>query len=36
MQYDWFQVNFLGCFLNLNLEFKTNLNHKQYSFPNLQ
>jgi hypothetical protein len=31
MQYDWFQVNFLGCFLNLNLEFKTKLNHKQYS-----
>ena len=31
MQYDWFQVNFLGCFLNLNLKFKTKLNHKQYS-----
>ena len=31
MEYDWFQVNFLGCFLNLNLEFKTKLNHKQYS-----
>ncbi len=31
MQYDWFQVNFLGCFLNLDLAVKKELNYRQYS-----
>ena len=31
MQYDWFQVNFLGCFLNLNLAVKKEMNRRQYS-----
>lgn len=31
MQYDWFQVNFLGCFLNLDLTVKKELNQRQYS-----
>ena len=31
MQYDWFQVNFLGCFLNLDIAVKKELNQRQYS-----
>ena len=31
MEYDWFQVNFLGCFLNLDLAVKKELNQRQYS-----
>jgi len=31
MQYDWFQVNFLGCFLNLDLAVKKKVNDMQYS-----
>jgi len=31
MQYDWFQVNFLGCFLNLDIPVKKELNQRQYS-----
>mgnify|MGYP001290167491 CR=1 FL=1 len=31
MGYDWFQVNFLGCFLNLDLAVKKELNYRQYS-----
>jgi DNA-binding transcriptional MerR regulator len=31
MEYDWFQVNFLGCFLNLDMDVKKGLNQRQYS-----
>lgn len=31
MEYDWFQVNFLGCFLNLDFAIKKELNRRQYS-----
>ena len=31
MEYDWFQVNFLGCFLNLDMAVKKGLNQRQYS-----
>ena len=31
MDYDWFQVNFFGCFLNLDFAFKKELNRRQYS-----
>ena len=31
MELDWFQVNFLGGFLNLDLALKKKLNHKQYT-----
>ena len=31
MEYDWFKVNFLGCFLNLDLAVKKELTRRQYS-----
>ena len=31
MEYDWFQVHFLGSFLNLDLTVKKGLNQRQYS-----
>jgi len=31
MEYDWFKVNFLGGFLNLDLAVKKGLNQRQYS-----
>ena len=31
MDYDWFRVNFFGCFLNLEFAVKIELNRRQYS-----